>query len=652
MKKRIFVLAAVLIGSQLHAQQTDSLLNEIELSRVVVTATKFPQKQWGTGKVITVITRFQLEKNSGKTLAELLNMVAGTTILGANNNAGTNLTASIRGSSSGNVLILIDGIPLNDPSVNTNYFDLNLLSIDDIEHIEILKGGQSTLYGSDAVAGVINIISRKATPGKINIHGSASAGSYSAFRQNIGISKKAKSVEFSLGYTHRDAKGFSAAYDSTGINNYDKDGIDQHSVNGKLGIRINPNLQATLLSSYDYYKTDLDAAAFTDEKDYTVKNMNLREAIGFIYTRDKSVLHVNYHFNYVQRDYLDDSMFQSSPFTKFSEARYIGRTHYVEAFEYWKGEHWELLAGADARFNSTWQRYFSTGAFGPYAPPLLKAKMNQLSPYGSVILKSGKGFTTELGGRWNHHSKYGSNFTFTFNPSVLIKNKTKIFINLYSAFKAPTLYQLFDPFAGNAELIPEKGMIVEGGLDLFTAKSFHGRLVGFYRDTKDAIVYTFDPNSFASQYKNASRQQNYGFEVETFYKAGRVNASLNYTYTDGKTRSPYDGTGTPIGKDTSYYNLYRIPKHALNLDLGVQVCSSFYTSVKLRSVSKRQEFQYGTIPELLKGYAVLDWYGAYYLTKKINIFLDLKNITDKKYFDFLGYNARRFNFTTGINFQL
>src|ERR1044071_6291835 len=160
MKKKIFVVAAMIIRSHLFAQQdtTSKTLDE-----VVLTANKYPKKQSETGKVVTVITRERLERSSGRTLEEVLNTVVGTTIVGANNNYGNTVRTSIRGSSDGNVLILVDGIPVNDPSVNKNYFDLNFFLIDQVERIEILKGGQSTLYGSDAVAGVINIITRKST---------------------------------------------------------------------------------------------------------------------------------------------------------------------------------------------------------------------------------------------------------------------------------------------------------------------------------------------------------------------------------------------------------------------------------------------------------------------------------------------------------
>ncbi len=277
--------------------------------------------------------------------------------------------------------------------------------------------------------------------------------------------------------------------------------------------------------------------------------------------------------------------------------------------------------------------------------------MNQISPYASVIYKPGN-FNLELGSRLNIHSEYGSNVTFTFNPSYLIKSKVKIFGNLYSAFKTPTLYQLFDQSAGNANLYAEKGIIGEAGVELFSIKSFKARLVGFYRNTKDAIVYTYNPSTFESKYLNASKQTNYGTELEAGYTKGKLSITANYTYTNGKTTSTYDGTGSPLGKDTSYFNLYRIPKHAINLNAGVQVTKALFVSTQIHSVSKREEFIYGSSPEILKAYTTFDMYGEYKFTQQAKLFIDLKNITNKKYFDFLGYNTRRFNFTAGVNFQL
>lgn len=647
MKKIFFVLAAVIISSQLQAQDSTSRF----LDEVVMTASKNSQKQTETGKVLTIISRQQLEKSPGKTLGEILNTTVGTTIIGSNNVPGTNQTVSIRGSSAGNVLILINGIPLNDPSVITNYFDLNFFSVDQIERIEILKGGQSTLYGSDAVSGVVNIITR-AMEKTMRVNGNFTAGSYNTLKQSVGMGKYGNKAGFTLNYTHLSSDGFSAAYDKNKTGAFDKDGLDQHAVNAGLLFNITKKLKAGLSGTYSYYKTDLDAAAFTDEKDYTVKNNNKQAGAGLTYTLSKGVIRLNYNFNRTERNYLDDSIHKSSPYVDYSRSNYTGRSHFAELYGNWKTKQMELLAGIDYRLSNTEQDYFSTGPFGPYAPPVLHAEMNQLSPYVSVLYKNENGLNAELGGRWNKHSEYGSNFTFTFNPFYLIETKAKIYGNLYSAFKTPTLYQLFDPSAGNKSLSPEKALIAELGAEIFSVKNCWARLTMFYRNTKDEIIYTFNPFNFSSLYLNAAKQTNYGAELEVKYTAGKVTAAGNYTYTDGKTTASFDGTGTPIGKDTTYFNLYRIPKNAFNINIGVQTTKAIFYSIALHSVSKREEFIYGAKPEMMKAYFTVDLYGEYKFGKAVKWFLDLKNITGQQYFDILGYNSRKFNFTTGVSFQL
>ena len=151
-------LLALLLNIGAVAQKDTASL---PLEEVVVTANRFPQKQNTTGKVVTVIDRPTIERSLGVGLVDLLNRQAGIAIAGANNNLGTNPDVYMRGSATGNVLILLDGVPMYDVSTIANTFDLNHIPLDNLERIEILKGAQSTPYGSDAVAGVIHLITRK-----------------------------------------------------------------------------------------------------------------------------------------------------------------------------------------------------------------------------------------------------------------------------------------------------------------------------------------------------------------------------------------------------------------------------------------------------------------------------------------------------------
>ena len=637
------MLAALFSGSHLLAQQDSSnLLNE-----VVVTANKVPHKQSETGKVITVIGRDQLDRAGGQQLGDVLNSIAGTTIIGSNNSPGTNLTASVRGASAGNTLILLDGIPVNDPSVNTNYFDLNFISLDRVERVEILKGGQSTLYGSDAVAGVINIVTRKSASDKLVFDAALSAGTYGTFKQDLGLSGKTKRWSYSLGYTHLLSQGFSAASDTAHNQAFDRDGINQHASHLQISYQLSQKSSIQLMGRLNRYLADLDASGYVDEQDYTVRNDQAQAGLGWIYKHQRGTLHANYNFNYMERRYHDDSTYRSSPYTDYSRSSYIGRTHFAELYSDWNWKGVQLLSGFDFRANNTYQYYISSGPFGPYESGPLRANMQQYSPYANLRYKTGP-WQFEAGARLNIHSEYGSNFTYSLNPSINVANNIQLFGNFYTAFKTPSLYQLFDPAAGNRELNPEKSWIGEAGIALPLTKEWQVRAVGFWRNSRNSIQYVnVDPVNFISQYQNLSRQETYGVELETVFQQDQWTIRGNYTYTDGRTKSSIDGTGTILSKDTTYFNLYRIPKHAFNLQVGYQITPALYVQLRSHSISDREEFIYGDQPATLKGYTILDAYAEYHLRGQIRLYMDVRNFTDTQYTDWRGFNTRGLNFTIG-----
>ena len=650
MKKKIFIAAAVLFSSQLYAQKPipanlgDSTKN---LDEVVITATKFPIKQSLTGKVVTVIDQQQLLQNSGKSLTEVLNTQTGIIVNGSSNVLGTNQDVYMRGSAAGKTLILLDGVPVYDASGISGAFDLNLITVDQVERVEILKGSQSTLYGSDAIAGVINIISKKGGAKKINATANLAGGSYNTFKGSVGLNGTVKNTSYNIQYSKLYSKGFSTAQHQTGVNDFDKDGMDENVFRANISQKINNKFSVRANTHFSNYKTDADAGQFKDDADYTIKNKNSIVGFGADYTLGQSILHFNYNYNKVNRFYLDDSTSRGG-FSYYSKGDYTGKSHFAELYSNIAvTKHIDVLVGADYRNQLSDQSYTSVSVYGPYTSPTLSddsVKVNQFGAYTSIVVKDLAGFNVELGGRYNNFNKYGNVFTFSFNPSYVIKNSVKIFGNISSGFKAPSLYQVYSEYrVPVGELKPEKSLSIEAGVQYYK-DNLNIRAVYFSREIKDNIVfYSTGAPTYASYYINADKQKDRGLELEASIDFGKVTLNANYVNLDGKIETK---TGT---KDTAFFNLYRRPRQTINLNVGIELCKSWNMNIGVQSISKRYEFSYGNSPIEMPAYYVWNLYSTYSITKHIRAFVDLKNITDEKYSEVYGYNSRRFNFMAGVN---
>ena len=638
MTKTLFTTAFIFTALASKAQ-TDTLQSK-NLDEVVVTATKTAIKQSQTGKVVTVIDHAAIEQNIGKTVSEILNYQAGIFINGANNSLGTNQDVYLRGASTGNVLIMIDGVPVIDASQINNSFDLNSINPSQIERIEILKGAQSTLWGSDAVAGVINIITKKGGTKAISPNASLSYGSYHTFRGNAGINGTLKDFTYNLNYSRVDTKGFSAAYDSTGNKGFDKDGFVQNNFQANLGYKLSQKLSVTGLAQAGKYTADIDAGAFTDDKNYKSANRNNLYSLGFEYKASKLNLHFINTVQKSKRELTDDSTAGSSGYAHgfYNAATYISDLYGNFTFS---GKA-SLVAGVQGIYQNTDQGYESISSYGTYKTALGSdsAKIHNYSAYASFLLTNLAGFNNEIGFRYNNHSIYGSNATFSFNPSFNIDDNTRVFLNISSGYKIPTLYQLYSE-AGNKNLTPEKSTNYELGVQVFSNdKKSSFRVVGFKRDINNLIVYYTNPETYAGIYLNRDKQRDYGFEFESNVSTGKSgNWINNLTYVDG----------TGENDNVKIKNLYRRPNFTFNSTLTVQPVKGLTIAPSFRFVGTRMKGQYDFGPDLMPEYYTIDFYAAYNIVKQCRLFVDLKNITNQLYFDVPGYNSRRFNFMTGVS---
>ncbi|HVS95234.1 MAG TPA: TonB-dependent receptor [Puia sp.] len=649
MNTKKWVIFMLLAGGRTAFAQQSPDSTKKQLDEVVVTATRYPVKQSLTGKVLNVITREQLDRNEGRQLTDILNEQTGIVIIGAQNAPGSEQDVLMQGAPTGATLILIDGIPAYDPSGTTTNFDLNLINTDEIERVEVLKGSQSTLYGSDATAGVINIITKKGSGKPLNASFSASAGSWHTFKGSAGLDGKTGQTAYDLRYTKYRSNGFSDAYDSTGRANFDRDGFNEDMVTANVSHSLSRALRLSGNFQYSRYDHALDAGAYTDDPNYTTSTGNVQAGIGAEYELGAAMIHFNYHYNTVTRNYLDDSAIAIAQGGSFSQSSYTGRSHYLELYSNISlSRHADLLAGLDYRNQRISesdvylsQYYSSVGALG-----IDSSKVRQGAGYVSLLLKEIGGFNFGVGGRYNSFSRYGKVITYSIDPSFLINDRLKLFANLSSGFSAPTLYQLYSPYRDPyGSLKPERTESVETGVQ-YSRHSFNARAVFFQRRTTDEVVFTFDAANPQGFYVNQDRQNDVGAEVEAAGQAGHWTFSANYTYTTGK------GTTITNGKDTSFYNLYRQPKHLLNLKLGWQATTRLFVSASLRSVGKRIESVYGGSPIGVPAYYTLNGYADYRLTRRWKCFVDLENLTDRQYFDIPGFNSKRFNFMAGGTLHL
>jgi len=272
--------------------------------------------------------------------------------------------------------------------------------------------------------------------------------------------------------------------------------------------------------------------------------------------------------------------------------------------------------------------------------PKFEGKVNNFSAYASLLLLDLKGFNAEAGIRYNHHKLYGNNATYSFNPSYNIDENTRVFVNISSAYKIPSIYQLYDGSAGNKNLKPEESTNYEVGVQSLSHNKMNSlRFVAFKRDIKNVIVYYTDIN-YNSQYINRDQQNDYGFEIESNISIGkRGNWINNLTYVDGQGKED----------NVKVNNLYRRPNFTFNSTLTLQPCKDFTLMPSFRFVGTRLKGEYDPGPAIMPQYYTLDLYTAYNFTKQFRAFLDLRNITDQKYFDVPGYNSRRANYTIGLS---
>lgn len=617
-------ISLLALGQAAFAQDADTA-RVSQLNTVVVTATKFAKKQSETGKVLTVISRDYIEHNVGRSVADVLNEQAGIVVNGSGSNPGKNKELYFRGATSSYTPILIDGIPVADATgLSGSAIDLRLLPIDEVERIEILRGTQSTLYGADAIAGVINIIMRKGSGKPIGASGNLTWGSNRSMKGTLGLSGQKDNVDYNLSFTHFETDGISEAARPEGTSTYfDKDGYKQNAFMANVGVQATDNLKLQPFVIYSDYNSKYDGGPFADDPLNNNKSSLLHSGVRGIYNLgNKGQLFGNFGYQKVTRS--DES--------QYGVTESDGRAYIAEAYGHYDVTNWlQVLAGLEYRKS---ELYDTTNQYST-------------SPYVSVFLKNLHGFNFEAGARYTMHSTFGNKFTYSINPSYLVSDKLKLFVNISTGFKSPTLTALYGPYGSNPNLKPEETKSYEAGFQTFLVKDkIDLRVVGFKRDMENVISY------IGGGYLNYNKQNDRGVEAElTLRPTDGLTVKLFYAYVDGEV------TTQSAGKDTSFNNLARRPNHSGGLNIGYQVCKQFFVGTNLRHIGSRYDVYYAPgvftpVNQPLDAYTIWDMYAEYRFAGKNRVFINANNITNnRKYWEIYGYAVQGFNMQAGIAFS-
>ena len=634
MKKQfliVSVLACNFLSTNVFSQQEKEKIES--LNEVVVTATKFETNKKNVGKIVYKITQETIENNQGKTVVDLLNDVPGVEINGNFSTKGQNLGYYIRGGRNRQVAILIDGVNVNDPSSFNGDFDLRQIDINQIESIEVLKGASSTLYGSGAATGVINIILKKSSKDSfagtfttsIGTNSSSENNNFSGeeFSTNFNFNGTLGKVDYLLGLNANGSSGLSAA-ESTTNSAFEEDNFSRQNVLLKVNYAVNDKLKIGLLSSYDEFSTDFDGfdydpvtfASIPADKDNNSKSVQKRVGVNADYSYKNGELKIRTFLTEIDRN--------ETPSNDF----FYGEVYGFDVYNNYKfNDQLSFLVGFTSQFQDMIQKTsFSIIEEG-------SGKQHFYDPYVSVNYFSEAGFNISAGTRLNIHSEYGNNFVFDVNPSYNFKiaeNDIKVFASYSTAFIAPTLSEIFTKLPTLDELLPEEDVTIEGGFDVALGNKINLSATYFYREETNKIGY--DPATYQT-INDLGTFSAKGLETEISYKVSqKLNLLANYTYID---------------RDENL--LLKIPENKFFIKADYNLFPQTFTSLSYRFVDETKDF--GNVD--LASYSLVDFFINHSLLEnKVTFYGSVTNIFNEDFQEITGFTTRGRNYNLGLRINL
>ncbi|MDO8282515.1 MAG: TonB-dependent receptor [Thermodesulfovibrionia bacterium] len=612
--KRIIILMFMMLVTAAPLLAADKA---IKVGEVVVTATKIEEAIEETTSDVIVIKSEDIKKMNTQFVSDVLKGISELNVV-QNGGAGKQAAIVLRGGNTEHTLVMIDGVKVK--STTTGTFDFSSLNVDDIERIEIVKGPQSTIYGSEAMAGVINIITRKGK-GTPKISASFETGSYGTYKPSATVSGGYMGLGYRLTGTYFTTDGISAAKKGT-----EKDGYKNASVSGKLNFSPTDKADIEVSGKYYYDRSDLDAFGSDDLNYVQHGNHHMLSGKGRLYLFDiwEQVLSLST---------VEDSLKYKDPDTSWNNADIITGMKTIDwQNNFYISDAYTFTFGAEYRKEAGENK----GIFDETVDNKALYLNNKAKLFNDDLV-------INAGLRIDDHETFGDETTYRIGGIYNIRQAALTVKASYgTGFRAPTLNELFynDPWgsSGNLNLSPEKSSSWEIGLEKEIIKDRASATVTYFDQKYDDLIDWVEtpPGSWLYSPKNISKAAVKGLEAGVSVKVIEdVTVRSSYTYLDTEDKE----TGE---------RLRRRPKDKAGISVeysgGPVALFAEYTFVG-------KVYDSASVGHL-GSYSIVNLSGSYKLRKDTSFFARVDNLFDEDYSTAGGYSTPGLSAYAGIKFEM
>ena len=599
---------------------------------IVVTASGVEQSRTETGHTISVITRDDLETSQVTSISDALNLVPGVAVA-QSGPVGSQTSVFIRGAESSQTLVLIDGVRINDPSTPNGAFDFGGLLTGNIDRVEVLRGANSVIWGSQAIGGVISVQTVAPTD-TLSANAFAEYGSHDTAKVFGNVSGKSGIISGSVGAGYYRTDGISSLIGGT-----ERDGYRNFSANGKLLVEFSPVLALDLRGYYNKGRIEYDDAfAFPGNPANSIPESDNEQFVGYAGLNHdlldgKWKGRLSYSRTDLTRKGSEDGAtgpFNYNVFTargKVDRFAYDGNVDFGIASLVFGGAHEETFAST----------FYPLG--GDTTPTRFKSDYSSF--YGQIGVHPFDGLTVNGGVRYEDHSQYGDHTSFGADAAYTPNDGKTIFRASYAeGFRAPTLSEALPPF-GNINLKPETSKGFDAGIEhSFIDRKVTATATYFHRKSNDLIAY--NPATFQSE--NIGRVKSEGVELGLIVRPNdNLDVRVNYALVDATTRSPGANFGNQLARrprdKASFVADWKSP-WGLKLGATIALTGDSFDNIN-NSFANR-----------LDGYWLTAVRAAFPITDQLEVYGRIENLFDEDYVVVKGYNTYGRTAAIGIRVKI